>query len=348
MIFLTPFFSILSCFCLHYLWKFFEKEFGIITSLLSISIVIITFYGAYIYFKKSLYIEIDLGKFANKKKDFAEFNSNLMLSAFERYNRERENYLNGGIVTVKQGENDPSENKNKKFISQSETHSSEMKDTDTLFHDSKLSFFGLSMNSPNTSKKLYQHINCYNNSHKICSPSLLADTFIQAADIARNYQSEHYRVIHNNSQLQHSNILIGNNTNTLAKAAETKNSNSRLFRSVGYSFHSNIKFARSRFEDYISSLQFKITNNGVRNSLPGRVLSSVSSSESGIKKNAIISKHRQSSIPSILIEPVDDKSTKIKPNNSTPTRKIYNSFLSPLPTSKPSPILLFTDKNKNE
>lgn len=345
MIFLTPLLSILSCFCLHYLWKYFEKEFGIITSLLSISIVIITFYGAYIYFKKSLYIEIDFGKFANKKEDFAEFNSNLMLSVFERYNRERENYLSGGLVTVKQGEDDPSEIKNKKFVSQSETHSSEMKDTDILFHDSKLSFFGLSMNSPNTSKKLYQHNNCYNSSHKIYSPSLLADTFIQAADIARNYQSEHYRGIHNNSQLQNSNILIGSNTNTLAKAAETKNSNSRLFRSVGYSFHSNIEFARSRFEDYISSLQFRITNKRVRNSLPGRLLSSVSNSESGVKKNAI-SKHRKSSIPSILIESVDDKSTKAKANSSTPTRKIYNSFLSPLPTSKPSPILLFTD-NKN-
>ncbi|KAH8581846.1 uncharacterized protein ELE39_001976 [Cryptosporidium sp. chipmunk genotype I] len=348
MIFLTPFLSILSYFFLHYLWKYFEKEFGIFTSLFSTSIVILTFYGAYIYFKKSLYIEIDFENFANKVNGTG-LNSNSMLSVFERYNKEKENYLDDGLISVKQGEGDSNENKTKKFICrQNETYSNELEDSDTLFHDSKLSFFGLTVNSPKVSNKLYQDNNCYNNSHEICSPSILANTFIQAATIARNYQSEHYRGILHNSQLQHSNNITGGITNAVINALETKSFNSRFLGSVGHSFHSNIKFARSRFENYISSLQFKIANNKVRNSLPGRVLSSKSISESGIKKGTVLSKHRNSSIPNVLIESVDDKSNKAKVNSSTPTRKIYNSFLSPLPTSKPSPILLLTDKNKNE
>ncbi|OII71797.1 uncharacterized protein cubi_00604 [Cryptosporidium ubiquitum] len=351
MFFLTPLLSVFSYFCLHYLWKYIENEFGIFTSFFSISIIILTSYGAYVYFKNSLYTEIDLGIFANRNELINELNNDLMLGVFERYNKERENYLNGDLIFLKEGERDSDENNINQFIyRQNERYFNEAENIDAAVQDSNLSFFGLSINSPKRSEQLFQDNNCFtlSNSHEICSPSVLADTFIQAATIAKNSQSEHFRGILDNIQLQNLNNLTGSVANTTIKTTETKNFNSRLLGSVGYSFHSNIKFARSRFENYISSLQCKITNKKVRNSLPGRLLSSTSIPDSGIKKNTKISTYKHSSIPSNLIESLDEKSTKGKGNSSTPTRKIYSSFLSPLPTSKPSPILLLTGKNKNE
>lgn len=351
MILLTSLISILSYFCLCYLWRYFEKEFGILTSLFSISIILITLYGAYVYFKKSLYVEIDLGILANRNEDTNKLNNNSIPSIFKRYNEERKSYLNGELTLVKQGERDFDEDKISEFIyHRNERYFNEVDDVRMPADDSKLSFFGLGMNSSKRNKKIYQDNNCLtlSNLHETCSPSVLADTFIQAANAAKNSQNDHCREILQNIQPQNSDNLTGSSANVSIKTVETKNLNSRLLNSVGHSFHSNIKFAKSRFEKYISSLQYRITNKKVRSSLPGRILCSTPIADSGINKSTRISTYRHSSIPGNLIESLNDKSTKSKGSSSTPTRKIYNSFLSPLPTSKPSPILLFTDKNKSE
>lgn len=343
MILLTSLVSALSFFCMHHLWRYVEQEFGFLTSLFLISTTLITFYGVYAYFKKSPYIEIDLGTFSNKNKNVSELNNGSVIGIFERYNKERANYLTDDLINFKQGEGAYIENKLNKFIdTQSERYFNEMENTDEFVHNSKLSFFGLSMTSPKSNQKLYQDYKYLSSSniHELCSPSILADTFIYAATVARSCQSQDLHGNLNFNQLQYSNT----STN---KAMETKNNmNSRLLSSVGLSFQSNIKSARSRLENYVSSLQYKITRRNVRNSLPGCFLSSKPAPDSANKSCTKLNTYGISSVPNQLIELLDHKSTKSKGNSSIPTRKTYKSFLSPLPTSKPSPILLLTGKKE--
>lgn len=344
MIILISLVSTLTLFCLHHLWKYIEQEFGFLTSLFLLSTILITIYGVYVYFKKSPYIEIDLGAFSNNK-NICELDNGTVLGVFERYNKERANYLIDGLINFKQGEGAHIEHKLDKFIgTQNERYFNEMENANESVNNNKLSFFGLSMSSPKLNQKLYKDDNdsSSSNIHELCSPSILADTFIHAATVARNCQSEDCHGNINFNQLQYSN----NSTN---RTVETKNNlNSRLFSSVGLSFHSNIKSAKSRFENYMSSLQHKITRRKVRNPLPGCFLSSKSVPDSANKSSANLSTYGISSVPNNLIELLDDKSTKSKGVSSTPTRKAYKSFLSPLPASKPSPILLLTGKNKGE
>ncbi|KAJ1609304.1 putative signal peptide protein [Cryptosporidium canis] len=336
--------SSLSFFFVYNFWKYIEHEFGLFTSLFLLSFILFTLYGVYVYFKRSPFFEFDLRALASNHKNICELNDCSALGILERYNKEREKYLNDGLASFKKEGSYVSNDLDKYTGTQKERLLNEADNADTLTKGLKLSFFGLCMSSPNLNKCMYQHGSDIASSsiHEHCSPSILADTFINAATVARSCQSEECNgnLIYN--QQQPSSCLAGSTSSTMNRKVENKNSfNSRLLGSVGVSFQSNIKSARSKFENYVSSLQHKITRRKMGSSIPGGTLSSTSISES-----VDLSAYGSYSASKHLIELLDDKSIRFRGNCSTPRRKTYKGFLSPLPTSKPSPILLLTGKSK--
>ncbi|KAF7457937.1 hypothetical protein HWI79_1503 [Cryptosporidium felis] len=302
--------------------------------------LIFTLYGIYVYFKKSLYIELRVGTIFNKSSTSIQ---DSRLSVSERYNKEKQKYINDEIIYLNQGE---SSSRDKGDISKGSQNNALIEAAvEDSYCDVFHSFFGLITNSPKSTPMCSPKkcINTPKSSQVSAVPSVLANTFIKAANaMSNNHIDSNSGTVNTTVHQIQTNPSI---TPDLCRFSERNDAfNNQKYNSVGNSFRSNMRFARYKFESYLSSFHNKITSRRVGNSLPGSLIPSC---EAGQDK-CILSKTKKSSpLNNNLLQLLDDNTLQSTRDSFTPTRKAFKGFLSPLPTVKSSPILLLTER-KNE
>ncbi|KAK6591059.1 hypothetical protein RS030_111773 [Cryptosporidium xiaoi] len=344
----VSFISIISYLFLGYLWKYLEEEYGIFTSSLSLILIIFTLYGVYVYVKNALYIELNIWNLI-VKKDYKKSDNKNRLSVSERYNEEKQKHLNTEFQFVDEGRT--------KILNgigfDMNTPIQKLRTENRAeYSDKNISFFGLSMTSPSrrsfsTSNSVYNVFN----STTPCSQSSLVDSFIKAASVANTLQENtnirKNSLVNTPQQYKTEPFTIYKTPNSNRFSAEARNqSKLPIINSIKSSLNSNIiTSAKSKFGNYISSIQGRISTGKVRrNSIPGEFIKNSTFSDiinyKGPKLTSTLEIERKKNN---FIKVEEDSGRSIKANQ-TPIRKINTGLSSPLPTGKTSPLLLLTEK----
>ncbi|KAH8741030.1 hypothetical protein FG386_002576 [Cryptosporidium ryanae] len=346
----VSFISIISYLFLGYLWKYLEEEYGIFTSSLSITFIIFTLYGLYVYVKNSLYIELNIGNLLIKKENKRN-NSEKILSVSKRYSEEKQKNLNKNFQFV-----DDNITKTLNHVGlEVNTPIQKLKTENRggYFPEKNISFFGLSMTSP--SRKPFSS---FNDTHNVFSSgvpyskSSLVNSFIKAASAAHNFME--YTDLRGdlsfNTPQQCKNepiTTVYKTPNSYRFSVESKSQiKLPIINSIKSSLNSNlITTAKSKFGDYISSIQGRISTEKVRrNSVPGEFIKKSNFSDTINYKGTTLTSALDIERKKNNWIKVEDEPEKLIKTNRTPVHKINLGLSSPLPTGKTSPLLLLTEK----